>query len=220
MNTTFQDIWVDRQNIIYRKNNLVFALTEKNAGTWAKNLLTHNGFVTQTPSNIDWHRDHVFGFIQDPFRRRIKGIVEDLITFYSVEQYLLNNLGHKFWTDHLVFGPHSIPLSLTWHDKMYLIDWIPIDQPEIDLNRILQKLFDYHQLTIEFLSESENPSHKSFAYKNELFDRIKHIIGEGSGNLYLMLAKDIDLYNSVNTHFHKNHSEWHGISWLQNFNRT
>lgn len=217
INTTIQDEWVNSQNMIYRKNNLVFAVVLKNASTWAALMLSHNGFTQGRAKEIDWHRDHVFGFIQDPWTRRIKGITEDLLTFYSVEQYLLNNLGKNFWLNHLVFGPHSIPLSLLWHDKMYQIDWIPIDHPRINLDLALEKLFLHHGMEYQTLEKSDKHRHKSDTYQSEIFKTIQHITGHGNGNLHLMLSKDIDFYNTVIQNFDfDNNDSWNKISWLEN----
>ena len=213
ISTAVQDEWMNKLNFIYRKEQLVYVETLKNASTWALEVLSLNGFSPIKLTNIDWHQDHVFGFIQHPHRRRIKGIAEDLLTFYSVEQYLLNNLGQRFWLDHLTFGPHSVPLSLTWHSKIEMIDWIPIDVPQIDVVSILSKLFSHHNF--EFKYDSDTYKHESDAYKKEISDQIKHMIGNGTGLLHLMLSRDEDLYNTVISNFNSQACNWPDITWLK-----
>lgn len=219
--TQIQDQWISCNNVCFRRDGLVFAVVLKNASTWGAAVLEHNGFTRSDVAQIDWAHDHVFGFIREPWARRIDGIAEDLVTGYSVEQYLLNNLGRKFWVDHLVFGIHSMPLSLTWHHRIYQIDWIPIDHPDMTAEAALQKLFDFHGLQYHAPPPGSIHTHKSDAYKSEIREKIKHMIGEGSANLQLMLAKDVDFYYAVMKHFawHANHG-WQQISWLQNYTDT
>lgn len=211
--TATQDVWMEKTNVLLRKDNLVFAVVLKNASSWAKTVLRLNGFSEIKISQVNWEKDHVFGFIQEPWRRRAKGIVEDLVSFYSVEQYLLNNLGKKFWTEHLTFGPHSVPLSLVWHGHCEKIDWIPMDHPDVDLVKMMDKIFQHHGMT--FVPGTKIDKHRSDPYKKELFEKMQHIIGYGSGTLYLMLARDTDLYQSVMQGFNPKGETWAEISWLK-----
>jgi hypothetical protein len=204
---------MNQMNRLFRKDHLVYAETLKNASTWVKEILIQNKFSLTNLADVDWGKDHVFGFIQHPHRRRAKGIAEDLLTFYSVEQYLLNNLGHRFWVDHLTFGPHSIPLSLQWHSKAEKIDWIPIDIKHIDVASVLSKLFKHHGL--EFHYDEQIEKHLSDDYKTEIFERIRHMIGNGSDTLNLMLARDEDLYNTVVSNFNPNAVDWKDATWLK-----
>ena len=205
--------WMNTTNRLFRRDDLVFAIVLKNASTWAETILKLNEFSEITLSEVDWEKDHVFGFIQEPWTRRVKGVVEDLVTFYSVEQYLLNNLGQKFWVEHLTFGMHSAPLTLTWHQYCEKIDWIPMDMPNVDLLDMLEKIFKHHGM--DFNPGDRVDRHESSAYKKELFEKLQHIIGNGSATLWLMLARDVDLYNSVLQRFNPKGQTWDEISWLK-----
>lgn len=216
--TDIQDDWMNRVNRLFKKDQLVYAEVLKNASTWASGILSYNGFHEIKLQDVDWEKHHVFGFIQHPHNRRLKGIAEDLLTFCSVEQYLLNNLGHRFWVDHLTFGPHSMPLSLTWHNKTTKIDWIPIDVPHIDVGLMLSKLFSSYGL--EFKNNDQIEKHQSDEYKKEVHDRIKHMIGNGSSHLHLMLSGDLDLYETVVCNFDPCAEDWDEISWLKVVDKT
>jgi hypothetical protein len=213
INNQLQIAWMNKKNNLLKRGPLVYAGTLKNASTYFHNLLTLNQFVPISFDQVNWEQDHVFGFIQDPWKRRAKGIAEDLLTHYSCEQYLLNNLGHRFWVDHLTFGEHSIPLTLTWHSKVEDIDWIPLDCPDVDAVEMLKKLFENYSLTLDVPVNLEK--HQTDFYKKEVYDQISKFINNGSASLHLMLAKDSDLYNTVICNFNAYESQWNHISWLK-----
>jgi hypothetical protein len=149
----------------------------------------------------------------EPYKRRAKGIAEDLLTNYSVEQYLLNNLGKKFWDDHLTFGPHSMPVSLVWSGYTDKIDWIPLDLPA-DSNMLLNKLLEKYNIVLDYSVATEE--HKTEKYKQEIYEKISNFVGHGRGNLNLMLAGDVDLYQSVVKRINTHGQRWDEISWLKN----
>jgi len=211
--TTVRDHWISTVNFCLRKNELVYLITLKCASTFYQSLLINNGWQAEKFTNIDWNKDHVFGFIMDPWTRRAKGIAEDLLTFYSVEQYLLNNLGKKFWDDHLTFGIHSIPVSMVWSGYTDKIDWIPLDIP-VQSTMLLDKLLGKYNVVLDYsLATTE---HKTEKYKQELYEKILNIVENGSANLQLMMAGDVDLYQSVVEKININGQYWDEISWLRN----
>lgn len=214
VDSSYRDKWVSNQNVLYRRDRLVYAENLKNASTYFGELMTHNKFVPIKASDVNWKKDHVFGFISSPMKFRAKGITEDLLTFYSVEQYLLNNLGRRFWTHHLTFGPHSVPISLRWQSKVEYIDWIPLDREIVDPIAMLRKLFEKHSMTLDV--PEGLAQHKSSPYKQEVYEQISKYVIEGSDWLNLMLSYDIDLYNTVSEHFNHKGKTWDQVSWIEN----
>jgi hypothetical protein len=174
--------------------------------------LINNGWQADKFINIDWTQDHVFGFIMEPWKRRAKGIAEDLLTGYSVEQYLLNNLGKKFWEDHLTFGMHSVPISMVWSGYTDKIDWIPLDIP-VDSNTLLKKLLEKYHIVLDYSVPTED--HKTEKYKQEIYEKITNFLGNGSMTLQLMMATDVDLYESVAQRINTDGQCWDEISWLK-----
>jgi hypothetical protein len=204
--------WINRVGECLRKDNVVYLVTLKCASTFYRKLLANNGWQPTQFSSIDWQQDHVFSFIMEPWARRAKGIAEDLLTYYSVEQYLLNNLGKRFWDDHLTFGPHSMPITLTWSGYVDKIDWIPLDST-VESNVLLDKLLELHGITLDY--SSANSPHRSDQYKQEVFERISMFTESGSNCLQLMLAGDLDLYRTVLQRMNPKGETWAEISWLR-----
>ena len=211
--TTVRDYWINHENSCLRKDTLVYVDTLKCASTYYKSLLINNGWQADKFTNIDWTQDHVFGFIMEPWKRRAKGIAEDLLTYYSVEQYLLNNLGKRFWEDHLTFGKHSVPISMVWSGYTDKIDWIPLDIP-VDSNTLLKKLLEKYHIALDYSLAIEE--HRTEKYKQEIYEKISNFIGNGSANLQLMMATDVDLYQSVVLGICTDGQCWDEISWLTN----
>ena len=206
-----QDSWIDHNNFMLRKNNLVYASNRKCASTYYHSLLMSNGWSYTKFRNINWEQDHVFGFIMEPWKRRIKGIAEDL-SYYSVEKFLLSNLGRKFWLDHLTFGPHSVPLTLTWHRYSYMIDWIPLDGP-VPADDLLDRLLDKYNIVLD--RSGQHNSNPADDYQKNLYLEIDKIVGNGLSMLQLTMAADTDLYNSVIGSMNFNSTNWDDISWLK-----
>jgi hypothetical protein len=211
--TTVRDKWINQVNFCLRKNTLVYVNSPKCASTFYRSLLINNGWQDDKFTNIDWTKDHVFGFIMEPWKLRAKGIAEDLLTSYSVEQYLLNNLGKKFWEDHLTFGTHSIPISMRWSGYTDRIDWIPLDLP-VNADTLLKKLLEKYHIVLDYSVATHQ--HKTEKYKQEIFKKISDFVGHGNGPLQLMMATDVDLYQSVTLRINTDGQCWDEISWLRN----
>ena len=214
---TVRNYWIDQTTSFLKKDHVVYGITLKCASTFYCSLLQNNGWKPAKFSDIDWENDHVFSFIMDPWKRRAKGIAEDLLNGYSVEQYLLNNLGKKFWEDHLTFGGHSIPITLYWPGYYDKIDWIPLDAG-VDSNRLLDKLLKSHAMTLDYSNTVE--THVTEEYKQEVYEKIKKMVGNGSSTLQLMLSSDVDLYNNVLGRINLQGDSWDKISWLKNKNHN
>jgi hypothetical protein len=206
-----QDHWIDHNNFLLRKDNLVYASNRKCASTYYHSLLISNGWSYAKFRDISWEQDHVFGFILEPWKRRIKGIAEDL-SYYSVEKFLLSNLGRKFWLDHLTFGPHSVPLTLTWHRYSYMIDWIPLDGP-VSADELLDRLLAKYNIVLD--RSGQHNANPADDYQKNLYLEIDKIVGNGLSMLQLTMAADTDLYNSVVSSMDFNNTNWDAISWLK-----
>jgi hypothetical protein len=171
----------------------------------------YNGWQRVKFQDINWNSDQVFGFIMEPWKRRIKGIAEDL-SYYSVEKFLLSNLGRKFWLDHLTFGPHSVPLTLTWHRYSYMIDWIPLDGP-VSADDLLDRLLAKYSIVLD--RNEQHNSNPADDYQKNLYLEIDKIIGNGLSMLQLTMSADTDLYNSVISSMDFNSAHWDTTSWLK-----
>jgi hypothetical protein len=219
---------IQKYNVhIYRNKNLVYLATLKAASTFYSTVVLANGWDTIAFGDIDWHHDHVFGFIIDPFTKYIKALAED---YFNEEietivngsedwiadpefQKLLPAILSRHKEQCLILTHHSLPLSITLDDYANLVDWIPIDigVSSVDL---FTKLCKQYTITIDYSSENID-IHTSMQNKISVFNDLKEKFGQGNYISDIVLAKDIDLYQNVKSKFNPHEETWDKISWLR-----
>ena len=212
---------VEEYNVhICRKGNLVYLASLKAASTYYKSVLVSNGWLTIPFVNIDWARDHVFGFISDPVTRYMKAVAEDffneeteqLIADEEFQNHLRKTLGrHK--KQCFVLTYHSLPLSVTLGDYANYVDWIPLGN-DIPSDQLFTKLCEKYSITLDYSSPMID-QHVSTEYKISVYDELKSLFGDGNYFRDMVLAKDIDLYNKVKSKININGNTWDEISWLR-----
>lgn len=215
-----KNFWLNKFNIlIYKKNNLIYIPTLKNACTFYRTLCMYNNWKTISWYDIDWHNHHVISFIGEPKRRYFKGLAQDLFNinfledkevFYELLKYSTKTLNDTT----LILTVHSTPLSIVLGDKVEQIDWIPIHK-NIDNYKYFKKL------CLEYGIETRDDSptiekHESIPQKEAFFDVLYNNMADIETNLYfnLVMSKDVDLYNRVLSKFNPVGSNWQEISWL------
>jgi hypothetical protein len=226
---------------VLRSQSLVYCGHPISASSYYHDFLTANKWQDIKFSDIDWHTDHVFGFVMNPERRHIQGLATDWYTNANpdfVDAALSEQ--NKIFKLLAIFSWHSLPLNLIYGDYLRKIDWIPLDlDPRgkdslvpniatVDPDYLLKKLTHYYHIGLDFQS-SERIKRKSLERnllnprRQKLTDKIQHLInhasnGSGSNALWLGLHKDLELYNDVVQNTHHWHQDWPQISWLKNLN--
>ncbi len=205
---------------ICRKDNLVYLASLKAASTYYKSVLVSNDWTTIPFDDIDWERDHVFGFISDPVTRYLKALAEDYFneeTEQLVEDPEFQDLLRKIVSRHrkqcFVLTYHSLPLSVTLGDYAKRIDWIPLGDG-IPSGELFNKLCNQYNITIDYNLDTIDP-HFSGERKLSVYNELKSLFGEGNYFRDMVLAKDIDLYNEVKSKININGSTWDEVSWLR-----
>lgn len=215
-----QQYWLNKFNLlIYKKDNLVYIPTLKNACTFYRTLCVFNNWETIEWKDIDWSRHHVISFISEPKRRYFKGLAQDLFNVYFPEDkavfYELLKYSTKTLNDTtLVLTVHSTPLSIVLGDRIEQIDWIPIHK-SIDNYLYFKKLCAEYGIEIN----DDSPTiekHESIPQKEDFFDELYLNLSNIETNLYfnLVMAKDVDLFNRVLSNFNVTGSKWNEISWM------
>ena len=229
----------DHYTYVLRFQNLVYCGHPISASSYYYDFLTANNWQDMKFSAIDWHTDHVFGFVMDPEKRHIQGLATDWNTNPDV-RFVGDALTEKNKIFELlaIFSWHSLPLNLIYGEYLRNIDWIPLDLnpvgtdstvpniPTVNPDYLLKKLTDHYSISLDFSSSDQlrqqslkrNLSKRS---RRELVAKIQHLIdhasgGTGSNALWLGLHQDLELYNDVVQHTHHWHEDWLQISWLKN----
>lgn len=205
----------DRYNVhVYRHNNLVYMATLKCASTFYSTMLMDNGWVRCSFSDIDWQKDHVFGFLLDPVRRWFKGLQEDI---QNEESRSFTNTAYEvienYWSHCFLVTNHTLPITTALGDRAYQIDWIPLVDKTSNYPQF-QLLCEKYGLNVE-PGENTDPHH---GHGNKLLE-VEHIERRfNTGNVMweLFLQRDIDLYNNVCNNFNPQGATWDEMSWLRN----
>ena len=127
-------------------SNLVYAPMLKCASTYYRNMCEINGWTSIEYSQIDWDKDQVFGFIMDPYRRHVKGLVEDHARLKKVFGLTLDQVHDKFWHFAPTIGIHSIGITQFYYGLYDKMTWIPLNIPGVDTKQQLQILFDQNRV--------------------------------------------------------------------------
>lgn len=205
----------DRYNVhVHRHNNLVYMATLKCASTFYSTLLMDNGWSRSSFDEIDWQRDHVFGFLSNPVRRWAQGIQEDI---QNEESRSFTNTAYEvienYWSHCFLVTRHSLPVTTALGDRAYQIDWIPLVDKTSNYPQF-QKLCKKYGLNVE---PGENTdSHHSSSDKVLEVDDIERKFKTGNVMWELFLQRDIDLYNNVCNNFNPQGATWDEMSWLRN----
>jgi len=195
---------------IYRHGRLVYLPTLKCASTFYRSLFQFNQWETQSILDIDWKQDHVFSFIMNPTERRLKGLAE-FITMIPDLQGLLEIT--EIWPKISYLDFHSTPYSLCYKNLCHKIDWIPIDHPEFKSEDLVKILLSDNNISLDW---STNDFHRSTDDKKEIYNKIKVLSGQCSGEVYMSLEDDIILYDNVCRSIQFYEKTWNDISWLRN----
>lgn len=211
------DYTIQEYNVhLYRYENLVYVATFKCASTYYTTLLQSNGWNRIVWEEINWDKDHVFGFLIDPVVRYVKALAEDYINEESteLEQLILNFLEKSLPRSTLITF-HSIPISVCLKEYTKKIDWIPIDR-NFNHHSLFLKLLDKHNVTLYHYGDMVD-SHIGTEYKKDLEKKIltffnyrnKHI------SFKLLFCEDLELFDQVKNKIDPKGIHWDSISWLR-----
>jgi hypothetical protein len=174
--------------------HLIYVRTLKCASTYYTNLFKSQGWQLCKFVDIDWEQDHLFGLLMDPYRRHIKGLVEDMIIL-GVEKTLIQNINQNFWRVAPTLGIHSMGIAQMYKGFCHKINWIPMDVNRIDAKKILEDLFEKFNIEMQWTNTRDNESDD---YQKELFNQIyKLFCGPGQSWYDITQGEDVALYNSA-----------------------
>lgn len=173
---------------------LVYVRTLKCASTYYTELFKYQGWRRCKFVDIDLVQDHLFGLLMDPYRRHIKGLVEDMIML-GVEKTLIQHINLNFWKVAPTLGVHSMGVTQMYNGIYHKINWIPMDVNGIDSKKILEDLFEKFNTKIHWAAV---PANESDDYQKDLFAQIyKLFLGPGQTWYNITQGEDVALYNNA-----------------------
>lgn len=194
------------------------------------------GWVPIAFKDIEWNRHRVVGHIMEPRRRWAKGIAEYIHNEFYNEGgafYGADFLGlpehqiRKFVTSIPWLDEHSMPyVTALGRERAYKIDWIPIDLP-VHSAEFLTRSFTHG--TGRFVPPERMQQyyrHESGDRNRQIYELVKRLVFEHEDPVArritdFVLHDDIELYNSVITHFNPDMlPNWQQCSWLNYVNRA
>lgn len=210
----------------YRQGKFIYLMIPKNASTtFAEFFEAHHWEKFQLSYNEDYRDCIVFGHIQDPGIRHVKGISQYLMnTFVDWEDRVETQLRKlKQLTDDEVyakllvsgvFDQHTYPVTAMLAGlKFNDIHWIPMDftmdidpsHPTYLSERLTNMFFKEHQLDIEIAeTDRKNIAGRASAQVREIVaDMIRRYPNEHGYFTANMLNLDIEIYNKTLQEYHK-----------------
>lgn len=211
-NGIVEKFWVNHNMLVFKQNNLVYIATLKCGHSFYSKIVQHNNWKQISFNDIDWENDHVCGFIMNPVQRYLKGLTQDILEneecISSVETLLKYHIKNNF----TLLSLHSAPLWSLYREKMYNIDWIPLDAAP-------SSEFFFNKLCSEYKINLDIPvlinRHTSSNEQNKLFNNLSNLLGTFSETFYRLYSADIDLHNNVISNFNPNGNTWKEISWIK-----
>jgi len=177
---------------------IVYAPMPKCASSYYKRLMVHNGWHPILFNDIDWGNDHVFSFISDPYKRHVKGLVEDILAL-GIEKILDSTMGRQFWALAPTLGIHSMGITQLYQSVYQQINWIPLDIPGVDDEEIVNKLFEQYQISWQWTKGYDNQSDD---YQRALYNKIYSLFdGPGHDWYNIVHREDVCLYNNIKNKF-------------------
>ena len=216
MITNHKEYWLPHASQCMRYQNLVYVLTRKCASTYYQNIFQQNSWQFTTMDQIDWHNDHVFGFIRDPVQRYLKGLAEDLHHDGRLSG-CVEELYRFYSSNIMLMSHHSLPYSLTYKNYCSKIDWIPIDM-NFDSDAMLSKLLQKYDIMLTI--DKTNYRHESDELMHQTYQFVKTWFDKGNWITHSVLAEDNDLYVTVCDRFNSKGANWDKISWLTSYATT
>jgi hypothetical protein len=181
----------------YRYGHLVYIPIYKNAATSYEilfgTILNWKIILTET---IDWNEDNVFAHITHPYTRHLKGTTQ-----FLWQHELTSVIDDPRFNRFLIsgyFDHHSYPLTQMFGDKIWKINWLPLDHPTISGDTITCSFLKNQGID---LFENQIPhANVSVPEKKLLFDRIKTLCEKTNytnDGLFFLLDDDLLLYKHV-----------------------
>jgi hypothetical protein len=215
---------VDRTWQALRFGNLVYYRNFKAASSSYLELLDRQlGWTPITINEVDWNKDHVFGHIRDPFERRIAGLAEYVFKIYQEENphnynddSFLALVTHPYFVQMIgrvsVLDDHTVPLYQILGHYSELVDWIPMDRPDINHVLATTKLLTHYGIQLDQAID-EKKRNVSTGIKKQFINQLRSL--HRSNLVVTDLDYDDILYQHVITFFDFSKTQWQDISWLK-----
>ena len=176
---------------ILKQKNLVYLAVYKCASTYYTGVLAQNNWKNIKPSDIDWEKDTVFGFIQDPLERYIKGLAEDVHN--NLTQWTIDNL--PLFKDGVILTEHTWPVQLIIGEHADQVHWLRLTSNVQKNNLLLEKfLLEYNEKVVLYPADM----HTSNLEKLEIYNAIKERLEENQF-LFHLVSIDKKYFNHSRT---------------------
>lgn len=205
--------------VAYTCGTLTYVPVLKNASSFFRYSFEHSFKWRQIKfSDIDWAKQHVFGYIQDPIIRRHKGIVEYLGITNTI--HLLEDLNFQnFISDLPVLDEHTVSIAETFGNFAWLIDWIPMSDDHSMTIKQTEKLLRYGGFKVFDDKWNMDEAHKSRATARAALEKVKSLWNRRefpTWHYSEYLLEDMRLYKKVCANFNPHADHWLDTSWLRN----
>lgn len=157
---------------------LVYFVHSKCACSFYKQLFRELNWIQCTTQDIDWKNDLVFSYIRTPIIKHRAGIIEWFFANKKtnlLNQHRNNNDFFSMLAEIAYLDIHSMSIYEHLGENSFNVQWIPIDQPNINhVERTIQLLKQHSAISIEIEQWFLNlpKAHISTGFKKECINRL------------------------------------------------
>ena len=157
---------------------LVYFIHSKCACSFYKQLFKKLNWIQCSTRDINWKNDLVFSYTRNPIIKHRTGIIEWF--FYNKKTEVLdqnknNNDFFSMLAEIVYLDIHSMSIHEHLGENSFNVQWIPIDQPDINhVERTIQLLKQHSGIPVEIEQWFLNlpKVHVSTGFKRECIDRL------------------------------------------------
>ena len=131
-----------------RDTDLVYLQNTGCAGKYFRKVLQEAGFTHCEMSSVRPGQDRIFSHLIDPIERRHRGVA----IFFKIREFSPEWLQDQncYILEAPYFDQHAEPISRGLAPYYQHIDWIPLDDPDIDAYAETSKILEEYGITVSW----------------------------------------------------------------------
>ena len=190
-----QDGWAHHDFWCSPDERLVYASMLKCASSYFSNAFAQNRWRKIDFDSIKWDKQTVFGFMMEPRRRHVKGLVEDLGYNGWPSDIKVKVFNQCFPQRYPCIGVHTLGYHQVYGEYTQRIKWLPMDT-----SKFKQQHFEdfLRSNSVEWCWDVKAYIHASGPDKQDVFERFwTEFPGERQSWYEIEYFDDVTLWNKI-----------------------
>jgi hypothetical protein len=191
-----RDRWAHHDFWCSPDQRLVYTAMLKCASCYFRDAFPQNGWTQIQFDTIDWDQQIVFGFMMEPRRRHVKGLVEDLGHDGWLSGIKVSDFDKCFSKRYPCIGVHTLGYHQVYGAYTQRIKWLPLDTARLEQSS-LENFLRTHGVSWSWSVVDANV-HRSVPEQLDLFERLwQEFPGERQSWYEIEYFDDVELWNKI-----------------------